>query len=81
MVIRLLYVLFFQLADKLLTKETLQYSEVEEVLGPSPFGKKHIVDPVSFFDEELRLSEKQRNSAKSQSQKTEKKASSEDSTT
>ncbi|XP_052819182.1 paraplegin-like [Mya arenaria] len=42
-----------ELAATLLKKETLQYVEVEHLLGPSPFGKKSVVDPISFYDEEL----------------------------
>ncbi|XP_052229284.1 paraplegin-like isoform X3 [Dreissena polymorpha] len=42
-----------ELAQLLQAKETLQYSEVEALLGPCPFGKKVPVDPGAFFDEDL----------------------------
>jgi len=57
-------IVYFQLAEKLLAKETLQFSEVEQILGPSPYGKKHAVDPFSFFDDELKLADKERNKSK-----------------
>lgn len=53
-----------QLAAKLIEKETLQFSEVEQILGPSPYGRKHVVDPESFFDEELKLAESEQKNAK-----------------
>lgn len=37
-----------QLSELLLQKETLNYNEVEALLGPPPFGKKHLVSPVDF---------------------------------
>lgn len=37
-----------QLAELLLKKETLNYQDVEELLGPPPFGKKHLVSPIEF---------------------------------
>lgn len=33
------------LAENLLKKETLNYDDVEALLGPPPFGKKHLIDP------------------------------------
>lgn len=35
-------------AEALLERETLNYSDVEALLGPPPFGKKHLVSPVDF---------------------------------
>ncbi|VVC86282.1 paraplegin [Leptidea sinapis] len=36
------------LAEELLRKETLNYKEVEAILGPPPFPKKSFVDPIEF---------------------------------
>ena len=36
------------MAETLLEKETLNYDDVEKLLGPPPFGKKHLVSPVDF---------------------------------
>jgi len=36
------------LAQLLLKKETLNYQDVEDLLGPPPFGKKHLVTPLDF---------------------------------
>jgi len=36
------------LAQKLLEVETLNYNDVEELLGPPPFGKKNLVSPVDY---------------------------------
>ena len=36
------------LAQALLEKETLNYDDVEKLLGPPPFGKKHLVSPVEY---------------------------------
>jgi spastic paraplegia protein 7 len=37
-----------KLAELLLLKETLNFEDVEELLGPPPFGKKHLVSPVEY---------------------------------
>ncbi|XP_043248922.1 paraplegin [Colletes gigas] len=37
------------LAEALLEKETLTYDDVEKLLGPPPFGKKRLVDPIKFI--------------------------------
>jgi len=37
-----------QLSELLLQKETLNYNEVEALLGPPPFGKKHLISPVDY---------------------------------
>jgi len=42
-----------QLSQLLLKKETLNYQDVEELLGPPPFGKKHLVSPIDF-DQQLK---------------------------
>jgi len=36
------------LAEKLLEKETLNYDDVEALLGPPPFGSKHLVSPLDY---------------------------------
>lgn len=36
------------LAESLLKKETLNYDDVEALLGPPPFGRKHLIDPNEF---------------------------------
>ncbi|XP_044766234.1 paraplegin [Coccinella septempunctata] len=37
-----------KLAESLLEKETLNYDDVEALLGPPPFGKKNLIDPSEF---------------------------------
>ena len=37
-----------QLATELLKKETLNYDEVEAIIGPPPFGKKRLIGPDEF---------------------------------
>jgi spastic paraplegia protein 7 len=41
------------LAEALLKKETLNYEDVEALLGPPPFGAKHLIEPAEF-EESLR---------------------------
>jgi len=36
------------LAQRLLEVETLNYEDVEALLGPPPFGKKHLVSPADY---------------------------------
>jgi spastic paraplegia protein 7 len=36
------------MAEELLKRETLNYSDVEALLGPPPFGKKHLVSPADY---------------------------------
>lgn len=36
------------LAKELQVRETLSYSEVEEILGPSPFGKKALIESIDW---------------------------------
>ncbi|CAH1169614.1 unnamed protein product [Phaedon cochleariae] len=36
------------LAETLIVKETLNYDDVENLLGPPPFGKKSLIDPAEF---------------------------------
>merc|ERR1719336_138546 len=36
------------LAQLLIKKETLSYQDVEDLLGPPPFGKKHLVTPIDY---------------------------------
>merc|ERR1712045_564054 len=36
------------MAEALLEKETLNYDDVEALLGPPPHGKKHLVSPVDY---------------------------------
>ncbi|CAF4744376.1 unnamed protein product [Pieris macdunnoughi] len=45
------------LAEELLKKETLNYKEVEGILGPPPFPGKKLIDPVEF-ENNLRNMEK-----------------------
>jgi spastic paraplegia protein 7 len=37
-----------KMAEALLEKETLNYEDVEKLLGAPPHGKKHLVSPVDF---------------------------------
>jgi spastic paraplegia protein 7 len=37
-----------KLAKELLRKETLNYEEVEAIIGPPPFGKKRLINPEEF---------------------------------
>ena len=41
-------VVVFQLAETLLKKETLNYDDVEKLIGPPPFGKKTLIGPAEF---------------------------------
>merc|ERR1712234_90218 len=36
------------LAEKLLEVETLNYSDVEALLGPPRYGKKHLISPADY---------------------------------
>jgi spastic paraplegia protein 7 len=36
------------IAEALLKRETLNYADVEALIGPPPHGKKHLVSPVEF---------------------------------
>ena len=38
------------LAQLLLQKETLNYADVEALLGPPPHGTKHIITPLVSVD-------------------------------
>ncbi|CAB3258918.1 unnamed protein product [Arctia plantaginis] len=40
--------LLTNLAEELLKKETLNYKDVEKILGAPPFPKKNLIDPVEF---------------------------------
>ena len=42
-----------KMAEALLEKETLNYEDVERLLGPPPFGKKHLVSPADY-EQQLR---------------------------
>ena len=42
-----------KMAEALLEKETLNYDDVEALLGPPPFGKKHLVTPADY-EQQLR---------------------------
>ncbi|PSN48736.1 Paraplegin [Blattella germanica] len=39
-----------QLAETLLKKETLNYDDVEKLIGPPPYGKKRLIAPAEFED-------------------------------
>jgi spastic paraplegia protein 7 len=39
------------MAEALLERETLNYDDVEKLLGPPPHGKKHLVSPVDYDNE------------------------------
>jgi spastic paraplegia protein 7 len=41
-------IVVFQLAETLLKKETLNYDDVEKLIGPPPFGKKSLIGPAEF---------------------------------
>jgi len=45
------------LTQLLLKKETLNYQDVEDLLGPPPFGKKHLVSPIDFEQQLKKQSE------------------------
>jgi spastic paraplegia protein 7 len=36
------------MAQALLEKETLNYDDVEKLIGPPPHGKKHLISPLDF---------------------------------
>lgn len=38
----------FQLAETLMKKETLNYDDVVKLIGPPPYGKKRLIEPVEF---------------------------------
>lgn len=42
-----------QLASLLLERETISAKDVEDLIGPPPFGDKQMIDPITFYDEEL----------------------------
>ncbi|XP_053401896.1 paraplegin-like [Mercenaria mercenaria] len=42
-----------KVANLLLEKETINATEIEDVIGPPPFGRKTMIDPATFYDEEL----------------------------
>jgi spastic paraplegia 7 len=42
---------FIQLAEALLKKETLNYVDVEALIGPPPHGKKNLIEPLQFESE------------------------------
>lgn len=37
-----------QLAETLLKKETLNYADVESLIGPPPHGRKNLMDPADY---------------------------------
>lgn len=37
-----------QIAETLIKKETLNYDDIEALIGPPPFGKKRLIDPADF---------------------------------
>jgi len=54
------------LAQLLLEKETLNYSDVEDLLGPPPHGQKRLVNPLDYelsLDEQSKLGEDVRETA------------------
>lgn len=36
------------MAENLLKRETLNYKDIEQLIGPPPFGKKRLIDPSDF---------------------------------
>lgn len=36
------------MAETLLKKETLNYADVEALIGPPPYGKKRLIEPAEF---------------------------------
>lgn len=47
--VRKMFIIYLQLAEALLRKETLTYDDVEKLLGPPPFGKKRLIEPAEFI--------------------------------
>lgn len=45
---KILRLFLLQLAENLFKKETLNYDDVEALIGPPPHGKKNLVDPAEF---------------------------------
>lgn len=56
----------FQLAETLLEKETLNYDDVEKLIGPPPFGKKRLIGPAEFEESVNKAAEEGREEEKSQ---------------
>lgn len=54
------------LAETLLEKETLNYDEVEKLIGPPPFGKKRLIGPAEFEESVNKAAEEGREEGKSQ---------------
>lgn len=42
-----------KVANLLLEKETISASQIEELIGPPPFGKKNMIDPETLYDDEV----------------------------
>ena len=42
------FFLLSQMAEALLLKETLNYADVEALIGPPPHGQKHLIEPLQF---------------------------------
>ena len=38
----------FQLAEELLKRETLNYSDIEKLIGPPTHGKKQLIEVLDF---------------------------------
>jgi spastic paraplegia protein 7 len=54
------------LAETLLEKETLNYDDVEKLIGPPPFGKKRLIGPAEFEVSVNKAAEEGREEEKSQ---------------
>ncbi|ODN04691.1 Paraplegin [Orchesella cincta] len=45
---RLVFRAYLKMAQELLAKETLNYDDVEAILGPPPYGSKNLIGPDEF---------------------------------
>ena len=54
------FCVFHQLAEALLEKETLNFADVELLIGPPPHGQKNFIEPLQF---EAELNEQANNPA------------------
>ena len=52
-----------KMAVELLERETLNYDDVEQLIGPPPHGKKHLISPVEYENSIRRQSEIGKNEA------------------
>jgi spastic paraplegia protein 7 len=55
------------LAETLLKKETLNYDDVEKLIGPPPFGKKRLIGPEEFEQSVNKAAEEEKSQQQEQS--------------